>query len=985
MAFRQSLVRLAGAVLLFCASFGRAAAVEQGTSWHHRDWQTEDGLPAADVTGIVQTHDGYLWLASQSGLARFDGVQFQEMPMHTKGAHLLTRLMLCDHAENLWLAQDRGVVVRVGPERSRTFTSTDGLPDALPLQMVETPDHNIWISYANRSVWRISPNDTVESTVNDGLPSDGLCSMAIDRHGVLWCAKGAQLGSFQAGRFREAGTGPERNPQILAAHDGSLWLCSPAGLWKWETNRAPVAVAKFNELVKPSVLFEDSSNRLWVGTSGDGLFLLDSSGFYKIDTSQNNIHAITQDFEGDIWVGTEGGGLNRISQKGVELYGRDDGLPFETVRSLAEDRAGDLWVVSQDGALMKLPKDDWPNGQKIPDWTGGPAHCVVVDKTGAVWIGTFQHGLFRWQDGQFHNFNIPDGLAGRSVRSLLVDRNNGLWIGQENEHTVQRLYQNIFKTYALPPDSGAVRAMAEDTNGQIWLGTLDGRLFCVDGGKLLTMAQPAAVSTRPIRCMSALPDGSVWIGYAGAGVCRWQQGGVVHLGRENGLFDGNICALMPDAFGRMWFASDRGIFYIPLKELDDFAARRSMMVENTFFGRDAGLPSLQAYYGYWPGATVNNNREILFPTHSGIAIVHPNRVHPDLSPPNVMIQSVIVDGQPVAPGKNNSPPELPPNHRRIEITFNAPTFIAPEQARFRYRLDGWNEDWSEAVRPRAAAFSRLPAGKYAFQVTACNYSDVWNTTGATFSFVVAPFFWQTWWFRILAGLIFTAGVVVLVRRFSYRNVQKKLRQVEQEALLQSERTRIAQDMHDDLGARFTQISLLGELAGNALPEPDKARDLLGQMSRVARVGVKSLDEIVWAVNPRNDTLPDLLDYTGQYARDFLAAADLRCRLDFPDDIPSRNIPGDVRHTIFNVLKEALNNVVKHARATRVKISFDLVDSQMRWIFEDDGQGFAQAPDNAVADGLRNIGQRAAALGGKVTIDSQPGAGTRITLTIPLRN
>ncbi len=345
----------------------------------------------------------------------------------------------------------------------------------------------------------------------------------------------------------------------------------------------------------------------------------------------------------------------------------------------------------------------------------------------------------------------------------------------------------------------------------------------------------------------------------------------------------------------------------------------------------------------------------------------------------------MVDGRPIRPGRTGSAAKLSPDHRRIEITFTAPSFVAPEQVRFRYRLEGWSDDWTETVRPRSAAFSRLPAGHYRFHVIACNNSGLWNETGAVFSFSVMPFFWQTWPFRAFAALLFTASVIALVRHFSFRNVRLKLRRVEQEAALQKERARIAQDMHDDLGARFTQISLLGELSRNALADPDKARELLGQISRAAQVGVKSLDEIVWAVNPRNDTLPDLLDYTGQYARDFLAAAGLACRLELPEELPARNVPGDARHAIFSIVKEALNNVVKHARAGRVKIIFRLADSRMEWIIEDDGQGFAQAPNNALADGLRNISQRAATLGGTVDIRSQPGAGTRITLSIPLRN
>ena len=286
-------------------------------------------------------------------------------------------------------------------------------------------------------------------------------------------------------------------------------------------------------------------------------------------------------------------------------------------------------------------------------------------------------------------------------------------------------------------------------------------------------------------------------------------------------------------------------------------------------------------------------------------------------------------------------------------------------------------------RGHPAVFSRLPPGNYTFQVTACNNYGVWNEKAALFHFTVMPFFWQSWLFRTPALLIFIAIIIAVVRYFSLRHVRQMMKLVEQEAMLQKERTRIAQDMHDELGARFTQISLLGELSRQALGKPDKAQDFLSQISRVAQIGVKSLDEIVWAVNPRNDKLSDLLDYTGQYALDFISSAGLQCHLDFPDPPPQRKISGDIRHAVFLIVKEALHNVVKHAQATRVKIGFQLTETEMLWRIEDDGKGFTESSAGALEDGLRNIRQRAAALGGQAEITSQPGTGTEVTVRIPL--
>jgi signal transduction histidine kinase/ligand-binding sensor domain-containing protein len=976
-------------VFFFLAFFWltRVTADESGEGWSKRVWQTEDGLPAANVAGIAQTHDGYLWLATQSGLARFDGAKFEVVPIPVGRARPIIRVMLCDHAENFWLAEEAGTVVHFGACTPQMFTETNGLPNALALQIVETPDQTVWISYANGSVFRIMPDSqVVRFTSADGLNDDGTCSLTLDAHGMLWYAKGSQFGFFNGNRFQTAGTLKDRNAHILGGRDGGLWFCTSAQVSKSASNAMPVALANFvgdAKRMKPSVLFEDFNGRLWIGTVSDGLFLLDHTNLFKIETSQNKIRTIARDREGSIWVGTDGGGLNRVFPRVVELRGRDEGLPFETVRSMSADRAGDLWVVTQDGAVTRLPGGDWASGQKIENWPGGIAHCVVGDKQGAMWIGTYRRGLFRWEDGEFSRFDLENGLEGLTIRSLMVDSRNDLWISLETERLVQRFHDGQFQSFKQPANCRAVLAMSEDSLGQIWMGTLDGRLLRVDGDKLSEVAQPAAEPPYHIRCLSATPDGGLWIGYAVNGLCRLKAGKFSHIGLDEGLFDGNICALMPDGAGRMWFASDRGIFFVSLAQLNDFADGRINRVQSIYYGRDAGLASLQAYHGYWPGTLTTKAGEILFPTHSGIAVVYPNHVQANNLPPNVLIQSVTVDGKIIARGKNETI-KLPPDHREIEIKFTAPSFIAPEEVRFRHRLAGWNEDFSEPGSARTVVYSRLRPGDYTFQVTACNNYGAWTEKVASFAFTVTPFFWQSRLFRIPVALILLTIVAVVVRHLSLRRVRQLLIRTEQEAALQKERTRIAQDMHDELGANFTHISLLGELTRTALAEPDKARDFLGQISRVARTGVQSLDQIVWAINPRNDTLIDLLDYTGQYTLDFVKTAGLQCELDFPDAPPPREISGDIRHALLLIVKEALHNVVKHAQATRVKIIVEISETAMLWRIEDDGKGFDHAPDNASADGLRNIRQRAAALGCQAEITSHPSAGSQVTIQIPLK-
>jgi signal transduction histidine kinase len=280
------------------------------------------------------------------------------------------------------------------------------------------------------------------------------------------------------------------------------------------------------------------------------------------------------------------------------------------------------------------------------------------------------------------------------------------------------------------------------------------------------------------------------------------------------------------------------------------------------------------------------------------------------------------------------------------------------------------------------SYPRLPANTYTFRVQACNHAGVWNLDGAQLAFVVTPFFWQTWSFRATALAAFTLVLVAIVRYVSFRRLRVRLHELEQQAALHKERGRIAKDIHDDLGANLTQIALLGELAQQDRGEPDKAAERVGKISTTARQAIKSLDEIVWAVNPRNDTLSHLIDYAGQFALDYLRLAGIRCRLDFPEQAPAREVSTDVRHNLFLAIKEALNNIVKHARASEVWLRASADANGLRFSVEDNGCGFDRAPDDATADGLRNMRQRLAEIGGECKIESKSGAGTRVTFQLP---
>ena len=952
--------------------------------WFFRGWQADDGLPGDNVTGVAQSKDGYLWIATQTGLARFDGIRFENINLPLGRARPIIRAMLLDDTGRLWLAEEGGVVVRMLGGKPLLLSHREGLSRTQPLEMAQDADGAVWIANADGTVCQITGEKVRRLTSTNGLPENGVACLARDKLKQIWFAKGGQVGVFRGGKFETLLTLTERTIHLQPCRAGGVWICAGDRLMKLLADGTRLDIATIppdTTVVRPTTLFEDSTGAVWVGTIAGGLFRCEGTNVARIETSHRRIRTITEDRESNIWVGTDGGGLNRLRRQVVEIQGKDAGLPFDTVRSACEDAAGTLWVVTQNGDVVNNAAGSWNTISSTTAWTGGQATCVTCDKNGVVWIGTFSHGLYRWQGGKFSVLRRADGLSQTSIRSLFADSRSNLWIAFSQGDVLQRMSKGVFQNYDLPPDSRAIRAFTETANGTVWMANLDMKLLRVDGEKILDETGKTSEPYHPIRCLTATPDGALWIGYSASGLGRLKDGKFTMIGRDEGLKDDSICSLMPDGNGAMWFGSDHGIFRANLDDLINASTGEENSIHCIGYGRDEGLPSLQGYYGYAPGATRTRDGRVLIPTHSGLAIVHPDRIAANIVPPPVTIERVGLDGRTLEVGAAKKS-VIEPGHRKIEFTFTAPSFIEPEKVRFRYQLKGWDEDWIEAESERSAAYSRLPAGKYSFRVTAGNSDGLWNEGGAEFNFEVAPFLWNTWWFRILVAAALIGIVYAIVRFVAVRRLRAKVARLEKENVVQKERARIAQDIHDDLGARLTQISLLTELTEQSIAQPETANEHVTQIATLSRQGIKSLDEIVWAVNPRNDTLADLLDYAGQYAVDFLRVAGVRCRVDFPASPPVRELSGEVRHGLFLAVKETLNNVVKHAQATEVSLRVTADENGLRWEITDNGRGFETPPNNALADGLRNLQKRLAEIGGRCDISSRVGAGTLVKFEIP---
>jgi signal transduction histidine kinase/ligand-binding sensor domain-containing protein len=979
------------------------------TEWLKLAWSSDDGLANNTVGGLAQTVDGYLWLGTPNGLTRFDGVRFEDIPMTNfiapPNRGILT--MSSGRGGDLHLGMDRGGVVSLSAGQKRVFVPDAELSKLTINSLTEDSQGALWVAYRAGAVGRIRDGEFERIDERQGLPAGtDICSLGCDAKGRLWFVKAGQLGVWREGKFetlKRVDPGPAR---LSVARGGGVWICSDFHLYKYEEEGELEDYGRFNPRVlgsEPTILRESRDGSVWIATTYSGLFRFDAGKFEAVPTSHPEILSLLEDAEGNIWVGTGGGGLNQVKPRAISLETAEAGLPFAAVRSMCEDAQGAIWVATQNGALARKADGRW---QVLPTDTNwfGDAMSVCADPRGAVWVGTRSHRLLCWRDGKFVNWGDVSQIKGQTVHTVLVATNGDVWLGEETPGAIQRLRNGRIEDFELPPDIRVIRASAEDASGTVWFGTSAGVLLRVAGDRLVNETERTTGTPQSIRYLYGTPDGSLWIAYAGWGVGRIKDGQFSTINARQGLDDDFVSQIIRDDRGRLWFGGDRGLFKVSQKELDEVVEGKSGRVHCTRYGpgdygQSEGQPSLQANFGSSPIALRAQDGRLWLAMRTALVVVDPAKLRESSSAPKVLLTRVTVGENTVAAyGGMVSPArptqgkrldlsltqermQIPPDHRRVEFEYTALSFAGAENITFSYQLAGMEESWTE-TRDRKALYLRLPSGKYQFRVKACNSEGVWNDAGASLSFVVMPFFWNTWWFRTGTVLGFTIMVIAIVRYVSFRRLRLQVRQLEAQAALHKERARIAKDIHDDLGASLTQISFLGELAHQDRVKPEKVATYLDTISTTARRAVKSLDEIVWAVNPRNDTLAHFIDYAGQFALDYLRLAGVRCRLNLPEHVPSRELSTDVRHNLFLVVKEAINNTVKYARASELRLRIAVTEERMEVVIEDNGIGFAGPADDPEADGLRNMHQRMKDIGGRCWIQGRPGAGAKITLELP---
>lgn len=999
-------------------------------------WRQDQGLPGNWVKSVLQTRNGYLWIATSSGAARFDGLAFQVFNRaNTPEMINVDCLALAEDAGGaVWIGTMDGLLRYHGNAFTR-YVFTNGLPGVGAELLLARPGGGVWIAGHNGRLGLFDPESSPRSVAVEVYPEAFVTSLAFVPPRRLWVGTSKGLCAVDAISGAVIDPNPVRPSEdvssvaaIRAQGSDSLWaiFTRPFGhnyLYRLEEGKwVQCSPLELSNGSRPAFLLEDSEGAVWMPTQ-DHHLLRWRNGQPSLapipwDNRQTDFACSAHlDADGGIWIGTESSGLYRLQRSAARHYTRKDGLPSDNIYAVYQRTDGTMWVGTDAGACQ-LSADGFTTYSRRDGLARDDAVTFAEDGSKRLWIGTGNGlNIFAKNLLASHRFPAPgdrtdpDGVFQNKARAILSARDGSLWIGlMSGLHHLRDGQDNFYcETNGLPHHD--VRALLEDAAGAIWIGTDGGGVAVLRDGQFTLLNKTNGLSDDHVSEIYQDSRGVVWIGTE-RGLNRYQNGRNIQFTARHGLWDEEIISLVEDDEGCFWIGSRRQLFRVKLNELDAVASGFSQIVHSYPFETVDGFPAgeINGTKSY-PSALKSSDGRLWFCTTKGLLVIEPKLAARHGGPPSVVIEQLRANGQIFF---GSEPPDssiagldqrevnpqlrLDPGRVRavdptevfqlpagsgtvLEFHYTACAFVSAAKARFKYRLEGYEDTWHDAGTRRVAYYTNLRPRHYTFRVLGCNNHNVWSEAGAAFPFYLEPYYYQTWWFFALCaggGMLLIYGVIAL-----RMNHLRRISQLERQVALEEQRNRIARDIHDELGLSLSQIARLADSNGRskgpaASPEPGAPR-----IAELAEAAVNSIEEIVWANNSRYDTLEDLVAFLREQAARSVADTSIQAHFDFPNEVPSRAVSGLFRRHIVAVLKEALHNVLKHASAREVQVRLALAGEALELEVTDDGRGLTPDANSRLGNGLINMRTRLAEIGGTVDVQSRLPSGVRVFARTPL--
>jgi signal transduction histidine kinase/ligand-binding sensor domain-containing protein len=972
----------------------------------HTSWTSREGVPGP-VRAIAQTPDGYLWLGTEAGLYRFDGLHFVAWEP-SSGEQILGSAVwsLCTSRDgSLWIGFSSGGISQLRNGHLKNYSRADGVPEGGILSIVEDGNGSIWAG-GQYGLTRLDSGSWRQVGAESGYPAPGAQVLFVDRRGTVWVATdGLDFGLSKDPVRRNTILSLAPNAKgfvatresvgqvwmMAEAPDGDVWIADTSGhtvrpIMSRRRSEAGIKVG-----AEPLCVLFDRDRSLWIGPDQRGLrrvvdvrqperAALDQL-WAREGLSSDRVYSALEDREGNLWFGTAVG-LDRFRENKVIAYSNGEGLIPDQRLAMASTSDGSVWLVSYTGNTVQRFRQGRLTTSKLPAYSRSDTTRILslyADGNSRVWVG----GSFRLAEGADGNVSfikVPDIENGAMVHAIARDARGNLWItvwGGYKGGGVLRLQDGIWTDFRnrvhLP--QYRCRVLYGDPLGQLWLGFEDGEVAVHENEEFHVYSSKDGLPGGKVLAITRDRAGSFWIGSEG-GLSRFDHGHFVTLTKKNGLPGNSVSGIVEDDEGFLWLAGALAILRVSSQELEKALLSPSYRMQAVSFAVADGLRGLPRQREPFPTAIRSTDGRLWFSTSEGVAVIDPRQLPKNIVPPPVTIEALQADDRTLTP---SSGLRLRPRTRNLQFEYTALSLTAPEHVQFRYKLEGYDDDWHGPVSAREVAYTNLPPRNYRFRVIACNSDGVWNEDGASLNFTLTPAFYQTNWFRVLC-LVSGVFIVCVIYRLRVLQISRAIGARFDERL--AERTRMARDLHDTFLQTIQGSKLVADDALEQSTDPIRMHRAMEQLSvwlgTATQEGRAALNSLRTATTQTNDLAEALRRATD----DGLIPSSMAVTFSVVGD--ARKMHPIVRDEIYRIGYEAIRNASTHSGASRLEVELRYArDLTLR--IDDNGSGF----DPAVADrgkgghfGLQGMRERAARIGGKLTLGSSSNSGTEIKLVVP---
>jgi ligand-binding sensor domain-containing protein/signal transduction histidine kinase len=969
-------------VLLGCVnSTASETAAPDAPAYSRRVWRSADGLPEDFAQSLAQTQDGYLWIGTSGGLARFDGVSFVVFNRENIPAFLDDSVysLLVTKDGTLWAGTEGGGLVRYKDGSFRAFGAAEGLTNGFVRVIYEDRNSQLWVG-TDAGLFRMQNESLIRVDGRDGVHEMNVHAICEDRAGrLLVGGMGLLVLRGQEVNYYTSNESLADNSirTIRQTADGAIWIGAISGLRRLDRglNGDPFKAGKILSGVNISALLESRGGAVWIGAYGQGLMRYRAGRIVRFSAPStlphNNVLALFEDSEDNVWVGAQGG-LLRLSPSAAGVITTADGAP-QSINTIYQDPRGELFVTALNGKLFRVARNTLaPVGLPAPLGRMSVRN-LFRDSRGALWVGTDGQGVARIDAGGVVQYTWKQGLVNDFIRAFCEDREGALWIGTDGglsrfPKDGRGAFQNFKVKDGLAYDS--IRGLLLDRAGDLWVAT-DGGLSRWRDGRFVDDPALERLRGQKVWSLREDADGKLWIGTHGAGLFLLKDGALTRFTTKDGLPSNKIHFIVEDAQGSLWMSGPSGVVAVSRREIESLSRQSAGQLAVRVYSTAEGLSTNQMNGGVQPAGALLASGEMWFPSAKGA--VHIGQNGPDhRSAPPALIEQVLADDRAVPFSQSLT---LDPGRGKLEIHYTAIRLRSPDRIRFKFRMEAFDQDWTDAGQRRVAYYTNLPAGKYRFRVVAYEIDDPRKATERVLSIEWRPHFYKTAWFPALCGLAALAAVWGWYR-LHVRNLRQRF------AAVLDERNRLAREMHDTLIQGCVGVSALLEAASSAREvSPSISEELFDRARNEVRATVDEARLAVW--NLRQNAGEGLGPAISQLTRRLSLETGIPIRFESNGSAP--DLGAENERSLLMIVREALQNALRHAAPDHVSVALSSDRRSLRVEIEDDGRGFDPSVINSSNGrhyGLVGMRERAEKLGGHLSLTSSPGKGTQVLLRIP---